>query len=152
MSKSTGAGGFTLIEIILAIIVISVAVLGLISSISFTTQGGLNAEVMSTAKELAQERMEQLMAQKRNSGFASLSPIGLGTYAAVSGFTGYERREDICYVDSGLNPNPNPPPPTACSAVATDYKQVTVNVRYAGLPNLASPAASIITVVTNVRE
>jgi len=92
------------------------------------------------------------MAEKRNGGFAALAPVGFGAYAPVAGFPGYSRREDICFVDQNLNPNPNPPPAAACSAVATNYKQLTVSVQYAGLPNLPSPVVSILTVVTNVGE
>ncbi len=150
MNNLVNGKGFTLIEVILAILIISIAVLTLVSSISFTTSRGLNAEVMSTAQQLVQERMEQLIAQKRNNGYATLLPIGLGAYALVAGFSGYERREDICYVDSGLNPNPNPPPPTVCGVVDAGYKQVTVSVRYTSLPD--APTVSLMTVVTNVRE
>jgi type II secretory pathway pseudopilin PulG len=149
VSQKNSVGGFTFIEVILAIIIISIAVLVLISSISFTTRNSLNAEMTSTAQQLAQERLEQLIAQKRNNGYGSLVPIGLGAYAPIAGFSGYERREDICYVDAGLAPNFNPPP-TVCNAAATNFKQVTVSVRYTLLQN--PPTVSLMTVVTNFRE
>src|SRR5579863_919124 len=151
-SRRKDQPGYTLLEIILAILVLSIAVVGISSAISFTTAQSLNAEVMSTAKELAQEGLEELIAAKRTGGFSALTPVGLGAYGAVAGFPGYTRRSDICYVNAGLTPKPNPPPPASCSGVSTNYKQLTVSVQYQGLPSLASPVVSLITVVTNVGE
>lgn len=149
MFRRDDEDGFTLIEIILAILIISIAVVGLTSVISFTGRGSLNAEVMSTAAALAQERMEQLMAAKRNAGYGALAlgPAADPPFAAP--FDKYSRNVEICLVDAALlNPDCDPAAPN----IDAGYKRATVSVNYAGLPDLSSPVASVVTVMTNVRE
>lgn len=152
MVGSKDQHGFTLIEIILAIVVVSIAVVGATSAINFTATSSLSAEVMSTAKELAQERMEQLMAIKRNNGYNdpafTIGPTTLALTSLAPPFDQYSRGEQICLVDANLlNPD--------CDLVAPNndggYKQITVSVGYAGLPNL-SPVTTVVTVISNVRE
>ncbi|HLG21631.1 MAG TPA: hypothetical protein VI382_02360, partial [Candidatus Manganitrophaceae bacterium] len=61
----------------------------------------------------------------------------------------YSRGVEICLVDANLgNPDCDPTAPNS----DIGYKRVTVSVNYSGLPDLASPVASLVTVVTNVRE
>lgn len=143
--------GFTLVEIILAILIISIAVLGMTSAISFTASGSLNAEVMSTAKELAQERMEQLMAIKRNTGYGdpALTQAAMLFSPLAPPFAQYSRGVEVCLVDANLL---NPDCDSALPNSDAGYKRVTVSVNYTGLPDLSSPVASVVTVVTNVRD
>jgi prepilin-type N-terminal cleavage/methylation domain-containing protein len=145
------AGGFTLIEVILTIIIVSIAVLTLVSSISFTTSRGLNAEVMSTAQQLAQEKVEELIAKKRDSGYSSSPDLDIGTTTVTltGAFANYTRSVEVCNVDSALG-NPD------CTAPdnGSGFKRITVEVNYTpGLPNLLTDdLVQLITVVTNVRE
>ena len=145
MSRSH-AGGFTLIEVILSIVVVSIAVVGMTSAISFMGRGSLSAEVTSTAKELAQEKMEQIMGDKRDAARGYAYTITPGQYpveSPVAGFTNYSRSVTITEVD----PN-DLSAPLAGSGVA----RVVVDVSYTGLPDVPTPAASLVTVVANVRE
>lgn len=151
MHRTGNKNGFTLIEIILAILIISIAVVGMISAISFTTGKSLHAEVMSTAQELARERMEQLMAIKRDNGYSdpALDQVAMVLTPMASPFDRYSRGIEVCLVDTALgNPDCNPALPN------TDlgYKQITVGVDYSGLADLSSPVVSLVTVVANVRE
>lgn len=148
----TDQRGFTLIEIVLAILVVSIAVVGATSAINFTASWSLNAEVSATAKELAQERMEQLMAMKRNNGYNdpafNIGPTTLALTPLAAPFAQYSRGEQICLVDANLlNPDCDPAAPNNDAG----YKKITVSVGYTGLPNL-SPAATVVTLISNVRE
>lgn len=138
--------GLTVIEIILAILVVSIAVVGMTSAISFVGQGSLDAEVTSNAKELAQEKMEQIMGDKRDAALGYASVITPGQYPAepaVAGFTNYSRSVTITEV------NPND---LSAALAGSGFARVVVDVSYAGLPGVPTPAASLVTVVTNVRE
>ncbi len=143
--------GFTLIEIILAIIIISIGVLGLVSAISFTTGKSINAEVVSTAQVLAQERIEELIAKKRDAGYGASPDLDIGTTttALPSPFTGYTRIVEVCLVDANLQ-NPDCDPGLPNNDVG--FKRVTVNINYSGLPDLPSPVVSLVSVVADVRE
>jgi len=145
--------GFTLVEIILAILVISIGVLGVTSALSFTTSRSLNAEVIATAKELAQERMEELIATKRNNGYAdstfNIGPAVMTFTALAAPFNKYSRGVQVCLVNTGLSsPDCDPAAPNNDFG----YKRITVSVDYTGLSNLPSPAATVVTVIANVRE
>ncbi|MFQ5579617.1 MAG: prepilin-type N-terminal cleavage/methylation domain-containing protein [Nitrospiria bacterium] len=143
--------GFTLIELILALLVLSIAVIGVTSSMSFTTGQSLNAEVMSKATALAQERIEQLMAVKRDSGYGdpALNQTALTLAALASPYDRYSRGEEICLLDANLmNPDCDPALPNN----DLGYKRLTVTVDYNGLTSMGSPVASLVTVITNVRE
>lgn len=141
--------GFTLVEIILAIIIISIGVLGLVSAISFTSGKGINAEVVSTAQTLAQERMEELLAKKRDTGYATTPDLDIGTTitALPSPFTGYTRVVEVCNVDSSLGS-----PDCTLPDNGSGFKRITVNINYSGLADLPSPVISLVSVVVDTRE
>ncbi|MFY9269746.1 MAG: prepilin-type N-terminal cleavage/methylation domain-containing protein [Candidatus Manganitrophaceae bacterium] len=142
----TDVRGFTLIEIILAVLVISIAVVGMTSAISFVGQGSLDAEATSTAKELAQEKLEQIMGDKRDMARGYAYVITPGQYPAepaVAGFTNYSRSVTVTEVN---------PSDLSIPSANSGFARVGVDVSYAGLPGVPTPAASLVTVVTNVRE
>lgn len=141
--------GFTLVEIILAIIIISIGVLGLVSAISFTTGKSINAEVVSIAQVLAQERMEELLAKKRDTGYATTPDLDIGTTTtALPGpFTGYTRIVEACNVDNNLG-SPDCTAPDNGSGI----KRITVSINYSGFPDLPSPVVSLVSVITDARE
>ena len=93
--------GFTLIEIILAIAVVAISLTGLIGAISFVTKQNVQTEIQTTATELAQERMEQLVAEKIKNGLnsAALALTPSPSYVPISGFPGYEQMTEVCYAN-----------------------------------------------------
>ncbi|MFQ5779713.1 MAG: type II secretion system protein [Nitrospiria bacterium] len=136
-----GNRGFTFLEIILVIVLMGVAIPGLISAVSFITKAQVNPVGTSTASYLSQESMEEMIAKKASScgtcGYANLT-VGTGTFAPVTGFSNYEKKTDVAYVDASFNP------------VGSDqgYKKVTVTVRDIGVgPSI--PDAVLETVLTN---
>jgi prepilin-type N-terminal cleavage/methylation domain-containing protein len=138
--------GFSLIELIITIIVISVGVLGLIAAMSFTTGRSINAELMTTTTLLAQERMEELIGDRRSSGYGTASlDIGTTTDPAFGApYADYTRTVEICYVDSAIqNPDCDPAPPN----VDTGYKRMTITVE-----NNMMQAASNVSIVSLVTD
>lgn len=131
--------GFTLIEIILLIVILAIAIPGLISVLSFITKGQVNTLGTTTSALLAQEKLEEVVADKRspNRGYGYITN---GNYPADVPMTGYNRSVNIDCVDaSDLN-----------TAVACDtgYKRVEVTVQASGVgPSV--PDAVLVTVVTD---
>jgi len=145
MGRFKDPRGFTLIEIIITIVVVSIALFGLLGGVSFVITKNLNAEVMTSATFLAQEKMEEKVARKRGSGY-SYSPdldIGTTTENPVSGFSNYTRSVEICNVDTnGANPD--------CTAPddGSGYKRITVEVNYnKSLPDLPTDNLVILSTV-----
>lgn len=137
--------GFTLIEVVLTIVIIALAGGALVSTLGLSTQRQLHAEVTTTATKLAEERMEQLIAEKRANGFgsAALAITPAPGWIAVPGFAGYERQTEICNAVVGANIVKSAP----CNAAGTTgYKYLTVTVRYTALGGtVTSDVVSVIT-------
>jgi prepilin-type N-terminal cleavage/methylation domain-containing protein len=143
--------GFTLIEVILSIVIVSIAVLTLVSSISFTASRSLNADVVTAGKELAQQRMEFLISRKRDVGYGA-AELAVGTTnepALPAPFANYARTTVVCLVNATLTaPDCNPALPNT----DVGYKQVSVSVTYPGLPDVPNPLISLVSVVADARE
>ena len=136
--------GFSLIELIITIIVIAVGVLGLIAALSFTTGRSINAELMTTTTLLAQERMEQLIGDRRSSGYTAAS-LDIGTTPATAfsaPYADYTWTVEICNVDDTLMP-------TNCTDPddGSGYKRMTVTV-----VNTRMPEASTVSIVSLVTD
>ena len=67
------ARGFTLIELIIFIVIVSIMGVALISAFSASTRGAPEAGLMTQATQIAQERMELVMAQRRAVSFAAFA-------------------------------------------------------------------------------
>lgn len=61
--------GASLVELIAFIVIVSIAVIGVMISFSAALRGGPTSREMTIATQLAQERMELILAQKRVLGF-----------------------------------------------------------------------------------
>lgn len=84
--------GFTLVELIIFIVVLSIAVSAIFSAFSVALQQSFTANYQTTVIELAQGRMELILGQKRLKGFAGFTdpcpgapactlPAALSTYS-----------------------------------------------------------------------
>jgi len=80
MSGSRNNRGFTLVEIMIAVFILVVALLGLISVTVMVIKGNSFSKTMTTATTLAKDKMEQL----KNTGYDSLAG---GTDTVESIFT-----------------------------------------------------------------
>ncbi|MHB1950951.1 MAG: hypothetical protein ACYCQK_05695 [Acidiferrobacteraceae bacterium] len=111
--------GVTLIELLIFIVVISIAVTGVLLAFAATERGGPTAAEISTAQQLAQERLELILAQRPVLGFDCFNtPLF-----------------DPCQAASPAPPCPGRPAPT--SAVCTSFPP-----GFAVNTSLTTPAAS----------
>jgi prepilin-type N-terminal cleavage/methylation domain-containing protein len=138
--------GFTLIETIITLAVLSIAAVGVLSVFTVGTRGSANPLVVEQAVHLAQERMDTIIGDRENTlrGFAYIIP---GNYnappgIAVTGFSGFTRSEFITCVNAAdLNTSIGAPAATGC---ASGYTQVTVTVT-----NPIIGSVSVETILTN---
>ncbi len=113
--SARGAGGFTLIEAIVFIAVVAVLLAGIVAAFRSNLQLSPQAGQIDLASELAQQRMELILAQKRAAGFAAFADPcvpGPGPAACVPP-AGY-------VVSSGIA--------SGYAGDAADYKTITVSV------------------------
>src|SRR5579872_1592105 len=104
--------GFTLIEVILAIVILAIAIPALISSVSFMAARQVNTMGTTTAGDLAQEKLEEILGDRMNMnigyGFnyianASYTPESTAP-TAIAGFPNYSRSVNIiCVTAADLN-------------------------------------------------
>lgn len=85
--------GFTLLEVLIAIVILSIGLLGL-SAMTISTIRGLSiSEDMTTATNLAQEKMEDI----KNMVYAGVSQATypVEDYATIAGFEQFKREVEI---------------------------------------------------------
>ena len=95
--------GFTLLEILIALIILTVGIVAIVGLFSSGLAGSVDVENMAIAMNLAQRRMEEINNLDFDTGIVS------ETKAVVSGFSNFQREVVV-------------------SEPETDLKQVTVNV------------------------
>ncbi len=122
--------GFTLIELVMVIIIISVASVPLFGMFSQASSSLLDNETIQTAAQLAQERAEFVLSRKRELGFNGAVPE-LAVNTIIENLTG----NFSAFTRTTVITQPLAPPPTGCPGGAL-CKQVVVSVN-AGGPTLA---------------
>jgi Tfp pilus assembly protein PilV len=92
-ATSGPAAGFTLIEVVLIIVVASVAMLPLATLFANVSQRSSESENTTTAAQLAAAKMEEITADKNSParGFAYLTAAHYPAESAVAGFPAYSR-------------------------------------------------------------
>jgi len=162
-------GGFTLIEIIMIIVVVSIAIPALLLMVGQEAKFGVESEIRITATNVAKQLMEEIKSKKWDEN----SPIPPGPYSNLGTDTGetdgdlstyddiddysagapdvivgevtYSRSVEVCYVPPA-SLNANDPCKTA-SSDATDYKRIQITVT-APATNWGSDVKHV-TVMTN---
>lgn len=119
-------GGFTLIEVILALSILLVVLLLLATSTGRTVHTAATASAQETALQLAMDRVEQVRADPR---YDAIDTLYTGTETSFPSLPGYTRTTRIVRVGG--------------AGQANDYKRITVTVNG---PGLAAPLARSTTV------
>ena len=90
----TDCQGFTLLEMIAVIVILSVAAVPISGLFSKASVSMLNNQDIQTATQLAQEQAELILGRRRNQGFAAIVP---GTYPEVlaGNYAGFNRTTTI---------------------------------------------------------
>jgi prepilin-type N-terminal cleavage/methylation domain-containing protein len=115
MSRS-GQQGFTLLELIIVIVIVALASVPILGQFTQVTSSMLIDEEIQTAAQLAQERAEGVLADRRSQGYAAI-PTGTTIDALAGNYASYTRT---------LTVN-EPPSGSGCAAGAT-CKEVIVTV------------------------
>lgn len=114
MNRSKRSKGFSMIEVLIALVILSVSLLGLAGLMVTTTRGNSFGNHMTEAVTFAQDKLEELRVKPLDSIVSANDP------APLQGSTGmlYSRSWTVSTL-----PNPTPPP--------TDLqKAITVTVRW----------------------
>ena len=110
--------GFTIIEMIIAILLLTTAILGMGASAGFMLQAGSGAGVKAEALQAVEGRISQIVMDPR---YAALDSLYEGTESDMPGLVGYEMVTTITQTRTLLNGR------------YTDYKKVWVSVSGPGL-------------------
>ena len=117
------SGGFSLIEITITLVVLSIAVVGILSVFSSGISSSANPLFIDQATQLAQGELDAVIGMKVSNGFNSLA-VGTGQTCNTNSvmLSGFTCSLAICYVAAGSLNN------TSACSTATLYKQVTVTI------------------------
>ena len=121
---SSNQTGFTLIELVLTVIIVGICFLSLVAVFSTSLVGSSDSEHTTIATFLAQEKMEQILADKNGRGYGYIVNSSYPAENPVPGYPGYSRSVII--------------------AEMSDYKIVVVKVSHP-----ESPDVELTTEVTN---
>ncbi len=129
-------GGFSLIEVIITLVVLSIAAVGVLSVFTSSLGGSADPVVLDQAVQLAQGETDQVVGQKKASGFAAVT-VGNPLACVSSMVAGFTCTRNVFYVDpaTGLNTQVGGP---------TDYKHVTVTITHT-----VTGGVSVETLLTN---
>jgi len=132
--RTPNSKGFTLIETIITLVVLSIAIVGVLSVFTTGMKGSANPLIISQATQFAQGEMDQVFGEKAGAGgFGSIVSGG-----CVVTLPGFNCSRTVCYVSTAdLNS-------TAACGVVTNYKHVTVTVTHPTIGNV-----SVESLVTN---
>jgi len=115
-------GGFTLIEIVITLVVLSIAALGVLSVFTVGISRSTDPLILNQATQLAQEKMDSIVGDRQALGFSAITTAAYPAEAAVTGFPNYSRSVNvICVAPADLN---------ADAGCPQNYKQVTVTVSW----------------------
>ncbi len=127
--------GFTLIETVITLIVLSIAAVGVLSVFTVGMMGSANPLIVGQAVHLAQGEMDQVLGEKTANGFGSIA-TGNPLACVSTMLSGFSCSRNIFYVDPGdLNTQVGGP---------TSYKHITVTISQPSTGDI-----SMETVITN---
>ncbi|NNJ93492.1 MAG: type II secretion system protein [Halobacteria archaeon] len=112
--------GFTLLELVMVIMLVALASIPILGQFSQASGTLLTDEIIQTAAQLAQERAEGLLADRRNTGYAAV-PTGTVNDVLGGAWSSYSRTVTVT----------SPPGGSGCAAGAT-CKEVVVSVDHSG--------------------
>ena len=112
--------GFTLLELVMVIVLVALASVPILGQFSQASSILLTDEIIQTAAQLAQERAEGILADRRTGGFAAV-PTGTVNDVLSGAYSSYSRTVTVT----------SPPGGGGCAVGAT-CKEVVVSVDHSG--------------------
>jgi MSHA pilin protein MshD len=133
-SASRSQAGFSLIEIIIAIVVLSIAMAGVFAVFNSGIATSANQLLIAQATQLAQGELETVIGLKAANGFSGAAlNTGMGQACKTDPMlTGFNCTLDICYVVAGALDDTG-----ACDS-ATSYKRVAATITNAAIGNVTA--------------
>jgi prepilin-type N-terminal cleavage/methylation domain-containing protein len=117
--------GFTLLELIMVIVILALASVPILGQFSQVSSSMLMDEEIQTAAQLAQERAEGILAERRNLGYAAIL-TGTTIDTLTGNFSAYARSVTV-----------NEPPLGSGCAPGASCKEVVVSVNHGSSPRAA---------------
>ncbi len=112
--------GFTLLELVMVITLIALASIPILGQFSQASSILLTDEIIQTAAQLAQERAEGIMADRRGNGYAAI-PTGTTSDVLAGAYSNYSRTVTVL----------SPPGGSGC-ATGASCKEVVIGVDHGG--------------------
>lgn len=112
--------GFTLLELVMVITLVAVASIPILGQFSQASSILLTDEIIQTAAQLAQERAEGILADRRSNGYAAI-PTGTTSDVLTGVYSSYSRTVSVT----------SPPGGSGCAVGAT-CKEVIISVDHSG--------------------
>jgi len=106
--------GVTIIEILIAVFILVVGILGVLSMFPIGTKFTTFSKMASVATQLAQEKTEEIISQSYDNISSSVED-----YGKISGFEAYKRISEVNYYD---------PESSNTTTTDTGIKKITVTV------------------------
>ncbi len=124
--------GFTLIEGVLSVLIIGVGLIGVLYVFSGSTKSSLQADQVAVAQNLAEEKLETIIADKANSNYTTvINNINSGSYNDGPIFSIYNRTATRSYINVPANPDANATDDfSSVSGSDTGYALVNVTVTF----------------------
>ncbi len=138
MKSAAGHRGFTLIEAIIAIVILSVAMPSMLWAIRDAQTQRAAPVLLARARWLASEKLEDIIADRHSTtrGYAYVVNASYPAEGSVPGFQGFSRSVQVTETDASLK------------NTGTGYKLVTVHVAWLDGKGV-SRALDLSTVVTD---
>jgi prepilin-type N-terminal cleavage/methylation domain-containing protein len=142
MQKTGNTGGFTLIESVITLVVLSIAALGVLTVFTVGIKSSASPSLAGQAVQLAQGELDAVIGIKLASGFnAAALNTGTGLVCNTNPMlAGFNCSLDICYVAAGTLDNTVVP---GCGTVS-NYKRVAVTITNTAIGNVTA-----VTLLTN---
>ena len=109
--------GMTLIEVVIALVIISTAMISISAYMSKFAQAILSSDVKATAEDIASSQIENAKTAPR---YTAIDSMYAGTVAMTAPYTGYTRQTIVTHTGGGATD-------------LYDYKTITVVVTHARL-------------------
>ncbi len=129
--------GFSFIEALFAMLILSFGFVGILSLYSFMNANTENDEIKLVASKLASEKIEEVLANKANLGYSNVN-TGTSTDLISYDNLSYSRQTDINYVDSSDL--------KTISGSDTGFKRIDVTVNWS---NGSSQNVSVMSLISN---
>ena len=118
---SSVRGGFTIIELLLTIVMISVGLVGIMFMFENATKGAMQSDLNYIASNLTREKLERVIVDKVTNGYASIVSGSYPNESFSGDFSPFTRNTTVTEVDLADLSTPQ---------ASSGYKRIVVTVSW----------------------